>query len=194
MKRYDICPQAVCVYCSSSAHVADSIKDAGRTFGRLLGEAGLELVYGGTTCGLMLVVAQAAKEAGGRVLGIIPTMFSGRGMNNAQQDATIEVTDLAARKKAMIQHSGAFVMLPGGIGTLDELFDTLAQKQLGLHQKPMILLNTDGFYDPLLRFLEHCVKQHTIRPEHASLLKAAATPEEVFSYLRQEPPSSSPTG
>ena len=85
-------------------------------------------------------------------------------------------------------------MLPGGIGTCDELFDTLVRKQLGLHGKPMILLNVGGFYDPLLAFLERCTSEKTIRPEHASLLKVAATPEDVFPFLREEALAASKTG
>ena len=189
MTTYPIRPNAVCVYCSSSSDVPDSIKQSGARFGQLLGEAGIELVYGGTTCGLMLIVANAAKNAGGRVLGIIPSIFASRGMTNDQQDETIEVADLQSRKAEMVKHSGAFVMLPGGFGTLDELFDTLTQKQVGLHQKPMILLNTDGFYETLLRHIEHCVAHKTIRSEHANMLKVANTPEEVFQFLQEDPPA-----
>ncbi|HNW37128.1 MAG TPA: TIGR00730 family Rossman fold protein [Candidatus Ozemobacteraceae bacterium] len=177
-------PQAVCIYCASSADVSERIREDGRRVGVLLAENGLALVYGGTTCGLMKVTADAHKAAGGHVIGIVPQFMLERGIDNSDgQDETVIVPDMAARKSAMIDRSGAFIVLPGGMGTLDELFDTLVNKQLGRHAKPIVLMNTDGYYDPLIALLKHGIECRTIRAEHMSLFGVADTPEEAIRLL-----------
>ncbi|NLI76845.1 MAG: TIGR00730 family Rossman fold protein [Candidatus Riflebacteria bacterium] len=183
MKRHPLQPAAVCVYCASSADVSPAIKEAGARAGRLLAEAGLDLVYGGTTCGLMKITADAHKAAGGRVIGIVPGFMVERGIAHPELDEVVAVPDMRTRKGTMIERSGAFLVLPGGIGTYDELFDTLALKQLGKHHKPIVLLNTGGYYEPLLAMLRHGVAEHTLKAGHLSLLGVAATPEEALELL-----------
>ncbi|HOT28536.1 MAG TPA: TIGR00730 family Rossman fold protein [Candidatus Ozemobacteraceae bacterium] len=179
-------PSAICIYCASSADVSDRIRDEGRRVGTLLAENGLDLVYGGTTCGLMKVVADAHKTAGGRVIGIVPEFMLAHGIGNADgQDETVVVPDMAARKSKMIERSGGFIVLPGGMGTLDELFDTLVNKQLGRHAKPIVLMNTDGYYNPLISLLKHGIECRTIRAEHMSLFSVANTPEEAIRLLAE---------
>jgi len=179
-------PQAVCIYCASSANVSERILEDGSRIGTLLARNGLALVYGGTTCGLMKVVADANKAAGGRVIGIVPKFMLDRGIDNSHgQDETVVVPDMATRKTTMIERSGGFIVLPGGMGTLDELFDTLVNKQLGRHAKPIVLMNTDGYYNPLISLLEHGVECRTIRAEHMSLFSVANTPEEAIRLLAE---------
>lgn len=185
MKKH-LKPSAVCIYCASSADVSDRIREDGRRIGALLAENGLDLVYGGTTCGLMKVVADAHKTAGGRVIGIVPEFMLAHGIGNTDgQDETVVVADMAARKSKMIERSGGFIVLPGGMGTLDELFDTLVNKQLGRHAKPIVLMNTDGYYNPLIDLLKHGIECRTIRAEHMSLFSVANAPEEAISLLAE---------
>ncbi|OQA09496.1 MAG: LOG family protein YvdD [bacterium ADurb.Bin374] len=185
MKKH-LKPSAVCIYCASSADVSERIREDGRRVGVLLAENGLDLVYGGTTCGLMKVVADAHKVAGGRVIGIVPEFMLAHGIGNAEgQDETVVVPDMAARKSKMIERSGGFIVLPGGMGTLDELFDTLVNKQLGRHAKPIVLMNTDGYYNPLISLLKHGIECRTIRAEHMSLFSVANTPEEAVCLLEE---------
>ncbi len=181
MEHHRLHPATVCVYCASSATVSPAIKEAGARTGRLLAEAGLALIYGGTTCGLMKITADAHQAAGGRVIGIVPEFMVEQGIAHPDLDEVVAVPDLRTRKATMIERAGAFLVLPGGLGTLDELFDTLALKQLGLHRKPIVLLDTDGYWQPLLAFLRHGVAQRTIRAEHLDLLAIAATPEAALA-------------
>ncbi len=183
MQRHRLQPAAVCVYCASSADVSPAIKEAGARAGRLLAEAGLALVYGGTTCGLMKITADAHQAAGGRIIGIVPGFMVDQGIAHPDLDEVVAVPDMRTRKATMIERSGAFLVLPGGIGTLDELFDTLALKQLGKHHKPIVLLDTDGYWQPLLAFLRHAVDRHTIKAEHLDLLVTAATPDDALRLL-----------
>jgi uncharacterized protein (TIGR00730 family) len=183
MKPHALTPPAVCVYCSSSALVSAAIQAAGARAGRLLADRGLALVYGGTTCGLMQITADAHKAAGGKVIGIIPGFMIEKGIGYPHLDEMVEVPDMRTRKAVMIDRSGAFLVLPGGIGTYDEFFDTLALKQLGKHDKPIVLLNTGGYFEPLLAMMRHGVTGKTIRPEHMGLFSAAATPEEALELL-----------
>lgn len=179
-------PSAVCIYCASSADVSERIREDGRQIGKLLADHGLALVYGGTTCGLMKVVADAHKAAGGHVIGIVPEFMLARGIDNSNgQDETVVVHDMATRKSKMIERSGGFIVLPGGMGTLDELFDTLVNKQLGRHAKPIVMMNTDGYYNPLITLLKHGIECRTIRAEHMSLFSVASTPEEAMRLLSE---------
>lgn len=181
-------PRAVCIYCASSPNVAPDILAAGKKLAELLAQAGLEMVYGGTTCGLMLATAQAHKAAGGRLIGVVPRFMIERGIQNPDLDETIVSDSMADRKTAMQKRSGAFVCLPGGMGTYDELFDTLTQRQLRLLPKPIIMLNTRGYYEPLMAMLKRGVAEKIIMVEHLQLLTLLDTPEEVIEFLRHPPP------
>ncbi|PKL43707.1 MAG: TIGR00730 family Rossman fold protein [Candidatus Riflebacteria bacterium HGW-Riflebacteria-1] len=174
----------VCVFCSSSADVSNAIKTAGADFGRLLAENGFALLYGGTTCGLMKVVADAHKKAGGKLIGVIPEYMIERGINHPDLDEMHSVEDLRPRKQAMLDKSDYIVALPGGIGTYDEFFDLLTLKQLKRHSKPMFLLNTDGYFKPLLALFQHGIEHKTIKAENLELFQSLATPEEVLRSIR----------
>lgn len=174
----------VCVFCSSSADVSTAIKNAGADFGRLLAENGFALLYGGTTCGLMKIVADAHKKAGGKLIGVIPTYMIERGIQHPDLDEIHSVEDLRPRKQAMLEKSDYIVALPGGIGTYDEFFDLLTLRQLNRHKKPMFLLNVDDFFEPLLALFQHGIKHKTIKAENLELFKCLATPEELLKSIR----------
>lgn len=184
MNKSDNNKPVVCVFCSSSTEVSDSIKAAGAEFGRLLAENGFALLYGGTTCGLMKIVADAHKQAGGRLIGVIPSYMIERGINHPDLDELHTVEDLRPRKQAMLEKSDYIVALPGGIGTYDEFFDLLTLKQLKRHDKPMFLLDTDGYFTPLLALFKHGIKQKTIKAEHLDLFQSCASPDELLKSIR----------
>lgn len=184
MNKSENSKPVVCVFCSSSADVSAAIKSDGIEFGRLLAENGFALLYGGTTCGLMKIVADAHKQAGGKLIGVIPEYMIERGIGHPDLDEIHAVEDLRPRKQAMLDKSDYIVALPGGIGTYDEFFDLLTLKQLKRHEKPMFLLNTDGYFKPLLALLQHGIEQKTIKAEHLDLFKTLTTPQELLKSIR----------
>lgn len=153
----------ICVYCGSGAGGKPMYAEAARTLGHSLAQEGIGLVYGGGSLGLMGEVARATLEAGGRVTGIIPAFLSEREQMLRDVDELVVTEDMHQRKMLMFQKSDAFVALPGGIGTLEELVEQLTWSQLGQHQKPVIIANIDGFWTPFLRLLEHMRSDQFIR-------------------------------
>jgi uncharacterized protein (TIGR00730 family) len=149
----------LCVYCGSRAGVAPAYADVARTLGRLIGSGGHGLVYGGGNVGLMGVIADAVLAAGGPVVGVIPEALVQREVGHAGLSEQHVVPDMHVRKRLMAERADAFVALPGGLGTLEELFEVWTWRQLGYHDKPIGLLNVGGFYDGLLAFMDHCVAQ-----------------------------------
>lgn len=147
--------KSVCVYCGSGFGGDPAFRQAAVTLGRSLGQAGLGLVYGGGDVGLMGTVARAALQAGGHVTGIIPDFLKSREHMLDGIQETIVVPDMHTRKKLMFDRSDAFVALPGGIGTLEELVEQLTWAQLGQHRKPILLVSINGFWEPLLTLFEH---------------------------------------
>ncbi|MGN7125801.1 TIGR00730 family Rossman fold protein [Methylorubrum thiocyanatum] len=146
---------SVCVYCGSGFGGDPAFADAARRLGTSLARAGVKLVYGGGNVGLMGTVASATLEAGGYVTGIIPDFLKSRErMLDAVQE-TIVVSDMHTRKQLMFDRADAFVALPGGIGTLEELVEQLTWAQLGQHRKPIMLLSVNGFWDPLITLIDH---------------------------------------
>lgn len=145
----------ICVYCGSGLGNKPVYAEAARTLGRSIAEHGLGLVYGGGSLGLMGELARATLEAGGRVTGIIPAFLSEREQMLHDVDELVVTEDMHQRKMLMFQKSDAFVALPGGIGTLEELVEQLTWSQLGQHEKPVILANIDGFWTPFLTLLDH---------------------------------------
>ncbi len=162
-------PFSICVYCGSSAEVAASYKDAAVQVGRLAGEQGIQIVYGGGRVGLMGLVADAALAAGGRVIGIIPRHIVEMEVAHRTLTELVVVETMHQRKQMMVDRADAFAILPGGLGTLDETFEILTWKQLGLHDKPIVIVNIDGYWDPFLALVHHGVSEGFIRPRHAGL-------------------------
>ncbi len=174
---------SLCVYCGSSADVADAYKDAAVQVGRMAGERGIEIVYGGGRVGLMGLVADAALAADGRVTGIIPRHIVEMEVAHETLSEMIVVDTMHQRKRMMVDRSDAFVILPGGLGTLDEAFEILTWKQLRLHDKPIVIANIDGYWEPLLALVRHGVDEGFIRPRHAGLFSEVKTIDALFPAL-----------
>ncbi|MQP64805.1 TIGR00730 family Rossman fold protein [Niveispirillum sp. SYP-B3756] len=147
--------RSVCVYCGSSNYVDEAYKQAAKQTGHLLAAAGLDLVYGGGNVGLMGITADAALAAGGRVIGIIPDHIQKFEVDHTGLTELHVVDSMHTRKRMMVERSDAFIVLPGGIGTLDEMFEIITWRQLQLHAKPVIIVNINGFWDPLLALMDH---------------------------------------
>ena len=161
----------VCIYCGSSPGVAPEYAAAARHCGTVLAQRGLTVVYGGGNVGLMGILADAALAASGEVIGIIPRRMIARELGHAGVTSLIPVDSMHQRKQKMADLADAFLALPGGIGTMEELFEAFTWLQLGLHHKPVGLLNVAGFYDRLIEFLAHMQAQRFLKPQHfASLL------------------------
>lgn len=181
-------PNSVCVFCGSSPGNVPRYAEVARELGAALAERGVTLVYGGGRVGLMGVVASAALEAGGSVVGVIPHSLALKEI--AQENCTelVVVNTMHERKSLMADRSRAFVALPGGFGTCDELFEILTWAQLGIHTKPVALLNVNGFFTPLLAWLDHVVAEGLLKPKHRELLLVAETVPELIAALEQWKP------
>jgi uncharacterized protein (TIGR00730 family) len=155
----------ICVYCGSNTGTNPAYAEAARQLGRAIATEGIGLVYGGGGLGLMGELARAAITHGGRVTGIIPAFLSRRERMLREADELVVVEDMHQRKKLMFDRSDAFVALPGGIGTLEELVEQLTWAQLGRHTKPIVLVNIDGFWAPLLQLLHQMHEAAFIRPD-----------------------------
>jgi len=164
--------KSVCVFCGSSAGSRESYKKAARNLGRLLAQQGITLIYGGSNLGLMTLIADEAMKHGGHVIGVMPTSLINKEVAHSGLTEFIKVDSMSERKEVMMQMADAFIAMPGGIGTLDEIFEVMSGNQLGLMQKPMGLLNTDQFWNTLLNFLDHTVTEQFVRSEHRANLIA----------------------
>jgi uncharacterized protein (TIGR00730 family) len=177
----------VCVFCGSRLGTPPVYAEAARALGRLLAVRGLGLVFGGGHVGLMGVLADAVLEGGGAVTGVIPQGLVDRELAHPACTTMHVTASMHERKAVMAQLADAFVALPGGFGTLDETFEILTWAQLGLHKKPIGLLNVGGFFDGLLAFVDHTVREGFIKPLHRHLLLDAATPADLLEKLAAGP-------
>jgi uncharacterized protein (TIGR00730 family) len=173
----------VCVFCGSSNGSRDQYREAAITLGRQLGEAQVGLVYGGAHVGLMGALADSALASGGEVIGVIPRALSVQEVAHRHLTKLYVVETMHQRKARMVKESDAFVALPGGFGTLDEFFEVLTWLQLGIHRKPCLLLNTYGYFDGLLRFLDTAVKEGFLKPQNRALIQQARDAGEVLPML-----------
>jgi cytokinin riboside 5'-monophosphate phosphoribohydrolase len=167
--------------------IEDTYKEPARELGRLLAMKGIQLVFGGGQHGLMGAVAEGVHECGGSVLGIIPDRLDKPSVSYAASDEWIVTKDLRDRKAIMQERSDAYVVLPGGFGTLDELMESLSMKQLDFHRLPIVLLNTNGFFDSLLTFFDHMIQEKCLNGEHLGLMSSGDTPDEVMVLLESAP-------
>jgi uncharacterized protein (TIGR00730 family) len=174
---------AVAVYCGSSRQVATRHLDVAATTGRLLAAAGRRLVYGGGRVGSMGALADAALGAGGHVLGVIPVDMVAREVAHPGCSELVVVADMHERKRRMQDAADAFVALPGGAGTLDEWFEALTWGQVGHHAKPCALVNTDGFFDPLLGWLDRATVEGFLRPWHRDGIVVVDEPAGLLGAL-----------
>lgn len=179
--------RAVTVYCSSSDAVAAVYFDAARAVGRGIAERGWTLVYGGNFVGLMAAVAGAARAAGGRVVGITPQLLADRGMSDTACDELVVTSGMRERKALLEGRGDAFVVLPGGTGTFEELFEVLVGRQLGYHAKPIVVVNVDGYYGPLLAMLDHGVAAGFIKPDVRDVLRVVDSAGAAIAALSEEP-------
>lgn len=156
-----------------------------------MADRGYALVYGGTRVGLMGALADSVLARGGKVVGVIPEALQARGIAHDGLTELIVTPDMRRRKATMEERASAFVGLPGGFGTLEEIFECLTLKQLEYHQKPIALLNVGGFYDPLIGLMEHIYQQNFAKPEYRQLYHVAREGQEVLDYFdRYQPPTS----
>jgi uncharacterized protein (TIGR00730 family) len=177
--------KTVCVYCGSGPGTNPRFVEAAKAFGKILAENGIRLVYGGGSIGLMGAVATAALDHGGMVTGIIPDFLTIRENALKRVQELIVTPDMHERKRLMFEHSDAFVALPGGIGTLEELVEQLTWQQLGRHSKPVLLANVEGFWEPLLALLAHMRATQFIRPSLAVDILKAERVEEILPRLKE---------
>lgn len=168
--------KSICVFCGSSIGALDVYRDDAARVGELIAQRGLRLVYGGGKVGLMGVVADAALQAGGEVLGIIPESLMVKEVGHGSLTELMVTRTMHERKAAMADAADAFIALPGGFGTFDELCEILTWSQLGIHQKPIGLLDTAGFFSQLSTFFDFVLAQGFLRPEHRALLLEEADP------------------
>jgi uncharacterized protein (TIGR00730 family) len=175
----------VCVFCASSSGARIEYGQQAQALGTLLAENRIGLVYGGAHVGLMGILADAALAAGGEVIGVIPQPLIDREIAHRGLTQLIEVTTMHERKAGMAERADAFVALPGGYGTLDEFFEMVSWGQLGIHAKPCILLNTGGYYDGLLRFLDSAVTEGFMKPENRALIRLAADATEALASISE---------
>lgn len=175
----------ICIYCGSSDRVHPAYLAAAADMGRALVEAGLVLVYGAGSTGLMGAVANGVLAAGGEAIGVAPrNLFSPNLLHSGLTRLEL-VETIHQRKARMSELADAFIALPGGFGTLEELFETLTWSQIGLHAKPIGLLNTRGYFDPLLELVKHALSEGFIYDEHRTLLPSAMEPRQLLEILRQ---------
>ena len=179
---------AIAVYCSSSENVGQEYFAEARNLGKLIATHGHSLVYGGCAIGLMGEVARAVREHQGRVFGVIPETIHSRGLAFAACDELVVTPSMHERKLAMEERADAYVALPGGFGTLEEFVQVLTLKSLHYHNKPIVLINLNGFYDPLLHLFNHFVEHRFARKEVVELYKVVAHAGEIMPYLESYAP------
>jgi uncharacterized protein (TIGR00730 family) len=177
--------RTVCVYCGSGPGTDPRFVEGAKAFGRILAENGIRLVYGGGSIGLMGAIATSVLDHGGTVTGIIPDFLTIRENALKRVQELIITPDMHERKRLMFEHSDAFVALPGGIGTLEELVEQLTWQQLGRHSKPVLLANVEGFWEPLFALLAHMRATQFIRPSLAVDILKAERVEEILPRLKE---------
>jgi uncharacterized protein (TIGR00730 family) len=177
--------KTVCVYCGSGPGTNPRFVEAARAFGKILAESGIRLVYGGGSIGLMGAVATSVLDHGGKVTGIIPDFLTIRENALRRVQEMIVTPDMHERKRLMFEHADAFVALPGGVGTLEELVEQLTWQQLGRHSKPVLIANIEGFWEPLLTLLTHMRATQFIRPSLAVDILKAERVEDILPRLKQ---------
>ena len=178
---------SVCVYSASSTKIDAVYFQAAETLGRLLAEHRIRLINGAGSIGLMCSVADAVLKNGGEVTGVIPRFMVEQNWHHTGLTELIEVESMHERKQKMANLSDGIIALPGGCGTLEELLEIITWKQLGLYLNPIIILNTNRFFDPLLEMLEKAIDENFMRRQHGDIWKVAQTPEEVVQLLYETP-------
>lgn len=179
--------KSIAVYCASSNKVRACFVDVAERLGELIATSGKRVIYGDGGIGLMAAVARGALKAGGEVVGVIPQFMVDQKWNNPDSTETIVTQTMHERKATICEMADAMVALPGGIGTFEELLECLTWKQLGLHHNPVVILNTDGYYDKLLACIDLMVEEQMMRPIHKDMFVVVKEPEEVLSAIENAP-------
>lgn len=180
--------KAICVYCGSRTGHPVHIKLA-KEMGRIMAEKGMDLVYGGGNVGLMGMIAREVKARGGRVTGVIPEHLNEIEIAYTEADALHVVQDMQTRKRVMFDLSDAFVALPGGLGTLDEILDVITMAQLGMHDKPVVMLNHDGYWDPFFAVIDHMIEGGFVDSRARQLYHTVGQVKEVLPALNSWRPA-----
>lgn len=178
---------SVCVYCASSTKIDPAYFKDAQTLGRLLSEQHIRLINGAGNIGLMRAVADAVLSTGGEVTGVIPRFMVEQEWQHTELTQLIEVESMHERKQLMAKLSDAVIALPGGCGTLEELLEIITWKQLGLYLNPIVILNTNGFFDPLLAMLERAIDENFMRRQHGDIWHVAHSPKEAIELIHSAP-------
>jgi uncharacterized protein (TIGR00730 family) len=179
--------KTICVYCASSTKVNQRYYDAAVELGELIAQKGMRLINGAGTMGLMRACADAVLNSGGEAVGVIPQFMVDRNWHYEDMTELIITKDIHERKRKLAKIADALIALPGGCGTFEELLEAITWKQLGIINKPIVILNTDGYYTPLIEMLEKAVREHFMREEHLRLWTVASTPEEALEQVENAP-------
>jgi uncharacterized protein (TIGR00730 family) len=178
--------QRLCVFCGSSIGKRDVFQEAARELGQLLAGQDIELIYGGANCGLMGILADEVLKGGGRVTGVIPEDLMTRELGHAQLTQRHIVGSMHERKALMSSLADAFIALPGGFGTFEELFEVITWEQLGLQKKPIGVVNVAGFFDPVLELMHHAIREGFVRPAQREALLSSESPRELLKMIRAD--------
>lgn len=179
--------QSVCTYCASSTKIAPCYFQAAEELGRLLAQEKIQIINGAGNIGLMAAISDAALQAGGKVTGVIPHFMIEQGWNHTGLTQTIALENMHERKQTMADLSDAVIALPGGCGTLEELLEIITWKQLGLYLNPIVILNTNHFFDPLLNMLDKAIAENFMRNQHGKIWLVADEPAEAIQLIRTAP-------
>jgi uncharacterized protein (TIGR00730 family) len=170
----------ICVYCGSSPGKNKLIIEQSRAFGKILADQNHTLIYGGSSLGIMGAIADAVMINGGEVIGVIPENLFSKEVAHQGITRLITVRDMHQRKSHMAELADSFVAFPGGFGTMEELFEIITWNQIGILNKPVVIMNIDGYYDPLIRMLDHSVDVGFIKPENRKIVRVSETLEQCL--------------
>lgn len=179
--------KSLCVYCGSSARVDDAYKQAAKDFGRIMAEHGIRLIYGGGHAGLMGIIADAVMNNGGEVTGIIPSHISDREIQHKGLTELQVVDTMHVRKQMMVDRSDGFVVLPGGIGTLDETCEIMTWRQLGIHDKPIVIANINGYWSQFLKTLDGIIDAGFMREDDKNIAIVVENVEDIMEAFENAP-------
>ena len=177
----------ITVYCSSSSTTDEVFRRSAAELGSAIARSGWGLVYGGNRVGMMGILADAARAAGGKVIGITPQRFIDHGLSDEHCDELVVTRDMRERKQILEFRGDALCALPGGLGTMEELFEVVVGRQLGYHNKPIVVLNIANFYEPLITMIEHGIEHKFIKVKSRQLFHMADSVENAINYLRNLP-------
>ena len=180
--------RAICVYCGSSNGTQREFRAAAEELAAELAQHGVNLIYGGGSVGLMGVIAQGVQDRGGVVRGIIPRSLQPKEVSGMTPGELIVVESMHERKALMAEYADGFIAMPGGFGTLDELFETITWGQLGIHEKPIGLLNVRGYFNPLLAWIDQAVELGFVRPQHRKLLVVSDRASDLIEQMKTHHP------